>query len=161
MAKTKELKGEVVPRTARDLTPFEEMDRMFDHLFEGGFLRPFEWRWPDLAGFRHLEERLPKIDIVDREHELLVRAEIPGVKKDQLEITLVGDQLTIKGETREQTEEKGEIYRAEIRRGSFQRSVRLPEAVLGEKAKAHFEDGLLEVTIPKAHTSPRHSVEIE
>ena len=60
MAKAKELKGQVVPRTTRDLSPFEEMDHMFDRLFEGGFLRPFDWRWPELTGWRHLEERLPR-----------------------------------------------------------------------------------------------------
>jgi HSP20 family protein len=160
MTKLVEQEGRVVPRKTRDLSPFDEMDRVFDDLAEGGFLRPFDWRWPDLAGFRRLEERMPRIDVVDRETEVLVRAEIPGMRKEDVEVTLSGDLLTIKGETRTEKEEKGAFYRAEIRRGSFSRSLQLPEAVIGDKAVAHFADGLLEITIPKAEKSVRHTIRI-
>jgi HSP20 family protein len=160
MTKLTKQEGQVVPRTTRDLTPFEEMDRLFDHMLEGGFMRPFDWRWPDLAGFRRLEERMPRVDVIDREAEVLVRAEIPGIEKDQLELTLSDDLLTIKGETREEKEEKGEFYRSEIHRGSFTRTVRLPDMVVGDKARARFENGLLEITIPKAEKAVRHTVKI-
>jgi HSP20 family protein len=160
MTKLTKKEGQVVPRTTRDLTPFEDMDNLFDRLMDGGFLRPFDWRWPDLAGFRRLEERMPKVDVIDREEEVLVRAEIPGIKKDDLEITLSDEFLTIKGETREEKEEQGEFFRSEIHRGSFTRTVRLPDEVVGDKARAHFEDGMLEVAIPKAEKAVRHTVKI-
>lgn len=160
MNKMKEREDQVVPRTTRDLSPLDEMDSLFDRLTDGGILRPFDWRWPDLAGFRRLEERIPHVDVIDREGEVLVRAEIPGTRKDDIEVTLTHDLLSIKGETREEKEEKGEFFRSEIRRGSFVRTVRLPEEVLGDKAKAHFEDGMLEVTIPKAEKAARHTVKI-
>jgi HSP20 family protein len=161
MAKTKETKGQIVPRTTRELSPFEEMDRMFDRLFEGGGLRPFDWRWPELMGLRRLEERMPRIDVIDRDDEVVVRAEIPGLRKEDLEVTLSHDLLTIKGETREEKEERGEFYRSEIRHGSFTRSVRLPEAVDGEAAKAHFEHGILEITIPKLEGATRRAIPVE
>jgi HSP20 family protein len=160
MTKVKETKGEVVPRTTRDLSPFEEMDRLFERLFEGDMLRPFDWRLPELARFRRMQERMPRIDVVDRDEEILVRAEVPGVKKEDLEVTLSHDLLTIKAQTREEKEERGEFFRSEIQRGSLVRTVRLPDEVVGEKAKAHFEDGLLEITIPKAEKAARHSIKI-
>ncbi len=160
MTKLTKKEGQVVPRTTRDLTPFEEMDSLFDRLTEGGFLQPFDWRWPDISGFRRLEAHIPRVDVIDREEEVLVRAEIPGMHKDDIEVTLSDDFLTIKGETREEKEEKGEFFRCEIHRGGFTRTVRLPEEVLGDKARAHFEDGLLEVTIPKSEKTVRRTVKI-
>jgi HSP20 family protein len=161
MTRQKELQGQVTRRTTRDLSPFGEMDHLFDRLFEGGFLRPFEWRRPELTGWRHLDERLPRVDVIDRDEEVLVRAEVPGLKKEELEVTISDDLVTIRGETREEREEKGEVYRSEIRRGAFTRTVRLPTEVKAEGAKAHFEDGLLEVTLPKAREASRHTVTIE
>ena len=160
MTKTKEMKGQVVPRTTRDLSPFEEMDTLFERLFEGGHLTPFDWRWPGLASFRHMEERMPRVDVVDRDDEVVVRAEVPGLRREDLEVNLSQDLLTIKGETKEEKEEKGEFYRSEIRRGRFMRTLRLPAEVRGEEAKAHFADGVLEITIPKAERAARHSVKI-
>ena len=117
--------------------------------------------WPEFTGLRRLEERLPRVNVIDREDEVMVRAEIPGVHKDELDVSLSDNYLTIKGETREEKEEKGEFYRSEIHHGSFTRTVRLPETVRGEKAKARFEDGLLEITIPKTEKAKRHSVKID
>ncbi len=160
MAKTKEREGQVVPRTTRDLYPFEEMDHLFDHLLDSGFMRPFDWRWPDLSGFRRLEEHLPRVDMLERENELLVRAEIPGVKKDDLDVTLSHDLLTIKAKTQEKKQETGEWFRTEIRHGNFTRSLRLPVEVVADKATANFKDGILEITIPKAAEAKRHTVKL-
>jgi HSP20 family protein len=157
----RERKGQVVPRVTRDLTPFEETDRLFDTLFEGGFMRPFDWRWPEFSGLRRFETNIPRVDVIDREDEILVRAELPGVHKDELDINLSNEYLTIKGETREVKEEKGDYFRSEIRHGSFMRTVRLPEAVEGDKAKAHFEDGVLEITIPKSEKAKRRTIKID
>jgi len=161
MTTQKEMTGQVVPRTSRDLSPFEELDHLFDRLFEGGFLRPFDWRGPEMAGRRYFEGRLPRIDVIDREQEVVVRAEIPGMRKEDVEVAIANDLLTIKGKTHEEQEEKGEIYRSEIRQGSFTRSVRLPSEVKGDGAKAHFENGLLEITLPKAQEALHYRVTVD
>jgi HSP20 family protein len=97
------------------------------------------------------ELHAPELDVIDRDGEVFVTAEIPGVKKEDLQISLAGNMLTIKGETRsEEKEEKGEYYRCEISRGLFSRSVLLPTAVDDSKAKAEIRDDMLEITLPKA-----------
>ncbi|MGD2082595.1 MAG: Hsp20/alpha crystallin family protein [Chromatiales bacterium] len=161
MAKSRERKGELMPRTRRELSPFEDVDRMFDRLFEGGWMSPFAWRVPEWTALRDLEERVPSVDVIDREDEILVRAEIPGMRKEDVDVSISGDLLTIRGETREEKEEKGEYYRSEIRRGTFTRAVRLPAAVDMEKAKARFEAGMLEITLPKTEKAVRHSIHVE
>lgn len=161
MAKTKERKGQIVPRVTRDLSPFEEMDHLFNQMWEGGFFSPFQSHWPNWAPFRAFEDRLPHVDVIDRENEVLVRAEIPGLDKEHLDVSLSDEYLTIKGEEHEEKREEGEYYRSEIRHGSFTRTVHLPAQVDGEKAKAEFQDGILKISIPKMEQSKRHSVEIK
>jgi HSP20 family protein len=162
MLKLNEKKGHVIPAEPRSLTPFEEIDQVFDSLFEHGLLRPFEWwlgeKTPMLRGLRGT---MPRVDVIDREDHILIRAEVPGVRKEDLDITLSGDHLLIKGESKEEKEETGEFYRAEIRRGSFSRTIALPTGVVGEQAKARFENGLLEIRIPKAEQETRRKVDIE
>jgi len=161
MGKIIEKKGEVVPRVRSELTPFEQLDRVFDRLFEGGGMRPFDWRWPELGAFRTLEERLPHVDVIERDDHILVRAELPGIPKEKVSVTLAHDMLTIKAEVREETEEKGEYYRSEIRRGAFSRTISLPAPVKSEKAKAQFLDGILEITLPKEAQAARHTIKVE
>ncbi|MES9870550.1 MAG: Hsp20/alpha crystallin family protein [Sedimenticola sp.] len=160
MTKTKEKKGQVVPRVSRSLTPFEEMDRLFNQLWDGGMLKPFGSRWPMWGEFSDIEERFPKVDIIDREDEVLVRAELPGMNKEDLDISLSDEYLTIKAETHQEKKEEGEYYRSEIHHGSFTRTVHLPAQVDGTKATASFDEGMLEVTIPKAVQRKSHKIEI-
>lgn len=151
---------------SRAMSPFEEMDRMFDAFFGGrrhGWLSPFASRWP---GFGELpapfEGRTPKVDVIDRDHEVVVKAELPGVKKEDLDVTLGDNSVTIRATTRQETkEEKENYYRSEISSGSFMRTVGLPAAVDAEKAKAKFADGVLEMTLPKVEGAKRRNVKIE
>lgn len=161
MVKTLEKRGQLAPRVTRELTPLEEMDRLFDRLLEGGPMLPFEWRWPEWMGLRRMEGWLPRVDVIEREEEILVRAEIPGVKKEGLELSLTDTVLTLKGHTLEKKEETGEFFRSEIHQGEFLRTVALPCEVVPDQARARFEDGLLEVTLPKAERTPRHAIKIE
>jgi HSP20 family protein len=109
----------------------------------------------DLKGF-------PKVDVIDREDEVLVRAELPGVEKQDVNVTLADDVMTIKAESQRETkEEKGELHRAEIYRGSFQRSFTLPGSVDESKAKATMKDGILEVVMPKVEKAKRTAVKVE
>ena len=87
---------------------------------------------------------------------------MPGVNKDDLDISLTENTITIQGSSdRQEKEEKGNYYRCEISRGTFSRSVVLPSDVDEEKAKAVFKDGMLEVTLPKVEKSKRRSIQIE
>jgi HSP20 family protein len=156
MTRLKEKEGQVVPKVSRDLTPFEEMDRLFSKLFEGGLIRPFEW-----TGMRHFEEQMPRVDVIDREGELVVKAQLPGVRKEDVDISLSDEYLTIKGKTHEEKEEKGAFYRAEIRHGSFSRTIHLPSVVNAEKAEAGFDKGVLEIRLPKIEQIRKHKVPIK
>jgi HSP20 family protein len=152
-------KGEIQRAPARMLSPFEGFDRMFDDFFGRGWLRPFRREWP---AFPELELTMPKIDVIDRDAEVLVRAEVPAVKKEDIEVSVSGDVLTIKGESKhEEKEEKGDYYRSEISRGSFSRMVTLPAAVDEEKAKASLKDGVLELTLPKVEKAKRRTIKVD
>ncbi|MCU0835571.1 MAG: Hsp20/alpha crystallin family protein [Chromatiaceae bacterium] len=158
-SKRKELM-EAVPR--RELHLFDEMDRLFDALFHRGWLRPFRESWPEWAGLGEtFEMTAPRVDLIDREDELLVRAEVPGVEKKDLEVDLSGQMLTIRGERRrEEKKGEGEYFRSEIARGSFSRTLRLPEEVDFEKARAEFADGMLEIHLPKTHKTERRRITV-
>lgn len=145
------------------LTAFEEMERLFDRLFPRGWMRPFRWEpltWHEMAPL--FEGGLPKIDVIDRDSDIVVRAEIPGVEKKDLEVSLTENLLTIKGRTgHEVKEEKGDYYRCEMSRGEFTRTVALPAPVLGDKAKAELKDGVLELTLPKVEESKRLAIKVQ
>ncbi len=157
---TKEVRKTETPRA---LTPFEEIDRYFDNLFSRGWLRPTQWEWPTWAETKApFGGKLPKVDVIDREKEVLVRAEVPGVEKDNLDIAVTESAITIKGTAHhEEKEEKGEYYRCETSHGSFARTVALPADVDSEHAKAKYKDGVLEVTVPKVKKAHRRTVKID
>jgi HSP20 family protein len=147
---------------ARALSPFEEMDRMFDQYFRRSWMRPWRFEWPSFPELALPEMKLPKVDVVDREAEVVIKAEVPGVEKKDLDISVGEDSVTIKGSTsHEEKEEKGDYYRREISRGAFLRTVALPATVDGSKAKASFKDGMLELTLPKVEKARRHTVKID
>jgi len=156
----KESKQEIQPaRPARAPSPFEEMERLFDDYFARGWLAPFRRSWPSWSEF---EGKLPRVDVVDREGEILVKAELPGVDKKDLEISVTDNSVTIKGSTsHEEKEEKGDYYRCEISRGSFSRVVGLPADVDAARATSSFKDGMLELTLPKQKKSKRHTIKID
>jgi HSP20 family protein len=151
---------EVVPR--RELSLLDEMDRAFDGLFHRGWLRPFRDAWPDLARFEEaLGMGTPRVDVLDRDEEILVRAEVPGVEKKDLQVDLSGQVLTLHGERRrEEKEEKGEYFRSEIAHGMFSRTIHLPEEVAADKVVAEFKDGILEVHLPKTRRTERRRIEV-
>ncbi len=154
--------GEVQRSTpSRWMSPFEEMERLMEEFSPRGWLR--RWEWPAFPEFgRRMELRMPKVDIIDRDAEVVVKAEIPGVDKKDLDVSVTGNSVTIKGETRrEEKEERGDYYRNEIVRGSFARTLALPAEVDASQAKAAFKDGILEVVLPKKAEAVRSRVVIE
>ena len=150
-----------VPR--RMVSPFEEMDRLFERIVPRGWLRPFGWESPLLSEFAEpLAMRLPRVDVFDGEENVVIRAEIPAVAKKDLDISVNDTSVTIKGKVvREERREKGEYCRCEIGVGEFSRTLALPCAVDGSRAIAHLEDGMLELTLPKVEKSKRHTVKID
>jgi HSP20 family protein len=159
-AKTTEIQEATPVRMA---SPFDEMDRLFDRLLaRRGWMRPWRTDWPSLGEIGWAEPRVPKVDIVDREDDIMMRVEVPGIDKNELEISVGEDSVTLRGETRrEEKEEAGDLYRCEISHGAFSRTVGLPAAVDGSKAKAVFRDGVLTLTLPKVERARRHTVHID
>ena len=100
----------------------------------------------------------PQVDMFERDGKLVVQADLPGIKKDDVKVEITGHQLTIEGERKEQQEEKGEgFYRSERSYGSFFRRIPLPEGVHTENAKATFTNGVLEISMeaPKLASAAR------
>jgi HSP20 family protein len=122
-----------------------EMNRMFDDVF-GGLAR----RTGRQQGAQ-ASEWAPSMDVLNRDGDLVVRAELPGVRQEDVDITVHDRVLTISGERREeQQQERGGYYVRERRHGSFRRSMTLPEGVDEGEIRARFENGVLEVTVAGA-----------
>jgi len=120
------------------VSPFEEMERMFGGMLPRARIRPSQWEWPSWAEMSSLvEEKVPRLDIIERDNEVIVRAEVAGVDKKDLDISVTDHTVTIKGCTKEEhKEEKGGYFRSEISQGSFSRTSTLPCDVDGDKARA-------------------------
>lgn len=153
-------KGEIEKAPALFAKRWDDMDRVFEDFFGRSWLRPFGgWGRPFATEFEPL---LPKVDVVDREDEVVVRAEVPGMEKDELEISVSGNMLTLKGETRrEERKEAGDYTRCEMSRGAFARMLALPAEVDEDRAKASLKDGVLELKLPKLEKSKRRAIKIE
>jgi len=148
---------------ARALSPFEEMERLFEGYFPRGWMRPFGWErpsWGELTA--PFEGKMPRVDVIDRDEELIVKAELPGVDKKDLDVSVTENTVTIKGSTsHEEKEEKGDYHRSEMSRGTYSRTLTLPTDVEADKAKAKFKDGVLELSLPKMKKAKRHSIKVD
>jgi HSP20 family protein len=156
-------KGREKPATNAWLRPYEEFERLFERMLSRNPLKPLTWDMPAWREFMAAPDaRLPSVDIIDRDDHVLVRAEIPGVGKDDLNVSISDNVLIIKGDTRrEEKKENGDYFRHEISRTSFARSVTLPDGIDASKVSAALTDGVLEVTVGKAETAKRRSVKVE
>jgi HSP20 family protein len=158
MSKEEKQSKEITKAQPRALSPFEEMDRWMDAMTRG-FFHPMRWEWPS---WPEVQIQAPKVDVVDRDNEILIRAEVPGVKKEDLEVSMTDNTVTIKGSTsHEEKEEKGDYYRHEISKGSFSRTVALPGDVDSDKCQTSFKDGVLELTVPKVEKAKRRTIKVE
>ena len=148
---------------ARALSPFEEMDRLFDAFSSHSWFRPFQMEWPRLhKGVTPFEGKMPDVDIIERDDEVVIKAEMPGVDKKDIDISVTQNSVTIKGTaSHEEKEERGDYYRCEISRGSYARTMSLPAEVDETKSKATYKDGVLQLTLPKLKKSKRHSIKVE
>ncbi len=135
-------------------SPFAELERIrreFDRLLEDVFPATAE-REQILA---------PPVDVYETDTEVVVKAEIPGVKKEDIEVTIKDNALHIKAERKEEREEKTEnVHRVERFYGRIERIVPLPAEVKAEEAKAEYKDGVLEVRIPKVKVSKEAKIQV-
>jgi len=150
------------------LSPFSLMRRMMedmDRLFEGfGGGRAVDvGPMPGLPSSRGLSVWSPAIEVLERDGNVVIRADLPGLSPDDVRIEATDDSLVIEGERRSELEAEEEgVYRSERTYGRFSREVPLPEGADPQKAQARFENGVLEVTIPlAAESSRRRRIEIQ
>jgi HSP20 family protein len=132
----------------------DEMDRVFEDFgFGRGLLAPRIGRRLMQAPWRGLatewEAWSPEIDVFHRDNELVVRADLPGLKKDDVTVDITEDSITIQGERKQEHKEEREgMYRSERSYGRFYRVIPLPEGAITDQARASFKDGVLEITLP-------------
>jgi len=144
--------------------PLIEVERAFDRLVGRGW--PLTWHMRDFPALDNLLEfegtRLSKLDIIDRPNEVMVRAEVPGLEKKDVTVSLTDNLLTIKGRTQsEKKEEKGDYHRHEISSSSFARSVSVPGTLDATKVVASLKDGILEIKLPKTTTSKSREISVQ
>ena len=137
--------------------PFREgmsLRSAMDRLFDDSLIRPEAWvspsQWTD-----------PPVDVYETKDDVVVKATLAGLKPEDTDITITGNTLTIRGESKEEKEVKEEDYiRRERRYGSFSRAITLPEGLEGDKAEAAFENGMLTLRIPKSEESKPKTIKV-
>ncbi len=145
-------RGEALARR-ETVQPFAELHRRMDDLFDA-FLRDFDdpFRGPAaMPGFRDEAMLAPSVDVSETDGEVQVTADLPGLTEEDVEVTLDDNVLTIRGEKRQDREEKKRNWHVVERSyGRFQRSIPMPTGLEQDKVKANFKNGVLTVTLPKA-----------
>ena len=136
---------------ARDMMTLREaMDRLFDD----AFTRPLSLTGNGWS--------MPAVDMYQTDNEIVVKAALPGIKADEVQINITGDVLTLKGEVKQQEDVKEKAYHIhEQRWGTFERTLVLPANVVADKAKADFENGILTITLPKAEEAKPRTINIK
>lgn len=157
MAKKEKERKEVVPAGRPDQGPWplaREMDRLFDEFWR----RPFGGLMGMERLLPSLETRMPwpTLDVYEDKGDVVVKSDIPGMTKEDIEVNLTGTTLTISGEKKKSEEVKEkDYYRSERSHGMFRRSVDLPAEVQTDKVTATFKDGVLEIRLPKSEEAKK------
>ena len=146
-----------VRRTAPRTRSMEEFFEDFPPRRWMETFEPLGWKWPMDIDM----ERSFRLDVIDHDKELIVRGELPGVEKDDVEVTVAGNRLMIEAEREfEEVDEKEEFYRHELGYGKLTRTVALPDEVDPDNIHAELKDGILKVTLPKIRAAERHTVKV-
>lgn len=136
-----------------------DLDRMFED-FLGRRMLPF-WpeRWWPAGG---MKITTPAVDLYEEKNDIVVKAELPGMEKDNIEVNLSARRLTIKGEKKQEEEVKKEgYYRSERSYGSFVRTLELPREVQTDKVKADFKNGILIIRLPKTEEAKKKETKVK
>jgi len=145
-------------RPFRELAPFREfekmrreMDRFWDSFFERGPTKA------EVGG-----EFLPALDLAEKDNELVVKCEVPGLEPKDIDISLSDGVLTIRGEKKQEREEKEADYHlVERSYGTFTRSIQLPKEVQSDKISASYKNGILKINLPKSEEAKKKEVKIK
>lgn len=135
------------------MTLREAMDRLFDDAFTRPFsiVRDGGSTWSS-----------PAVDMYQTDNEIVVKAALPGIKADEVQINVTGDILTLKGEMKQEEEKKDKSWHIrEHRWGAFERSVQLPTSVISDRARADFDNGILTITLPKSEEVKPKSITVK
>jgi HSP20 family protein len=149
---------EIMPRA-------QDMERWFDRMIEEfwrrpfpGLLRPERW-WPAEAG---MMMRTPAVDVYEEKDDVVIKAEIPGLSKEDISVQVTNSTLTIKGDKkREQEVKEDDYYRCERSFGSFTRAVALPCEVKADQVKASFKNGVIEIRMPKTEEAKKKAITVK
>ncbi len=146
-----------------------EIERLFDEFAPGWTHNPLRQSQqsvaePSRGAVVGWGTGVPAVDVVDKQKEVLVRAELPGLDQKDIDVRLSDDLLTISGEKKdehEEGEEDGSYYVSERRYGTFERTIRVPQGIDADKTEASFSKGVLTVTLPKTREAPDLSKKID
>ncbi len=144
--------------------PLEEVERLFGRLMPSGWLSPISWNWPIWPAIDEssLSIRTPKMDVMDRDEDVLIHVEMPGVEKRDVDVSVNNSTLVIKGSVQRETgEHRKNYYRCEIAQGSFARSLAIPSGIDKTRISATLKDGILEVKLPKEPEAQRRNIEVK
>ena len=157
-ARKSEKRGIEPYRRGGMLTPFSRMEEMFEEFLSRPFSRMM---WPSQK-FIEAAEQAPSVDIFEEGNSIVVKSDLPGMSKEDIEVNLTDDTITLSGEKKEEEKvEKKNFYYHERAYGSFSRTFTLPAEVQSDKAKASFKNGVLEVRIPKSEEARRKEKKIK
>jgi HSP20 family protein len=159
--KTKESESLAPRRAFETMSRVEQdMERMFHEFWRRPFSNlwePERW-WPSRA----VTLQMPAVDVYEEKDDVIVKAEVPGLSKEDLDVTLTESTVTIKGEKKKEEEIKEKnYYRNERSCGSFARSIELPAEVKTDHAKASFKDGILEIRLPKTEEAKKKTTKVK
>lgn len=141
---------------------FHDFERAMEDYFNRHWPSRFQWNWPKMPEFTgRFDWNVPDVDVIDHGGELVVKAEIPGMDKNDLDISVSGNVLTIRGTKKEEKKEEKENYvMSEIRAGTFARTLTLPAEVDSNNVKATYENGVLELTLPKSPAAAKRTIKV-
>ena len=144
------------------LTAMRDLEHKIENMFHDLWHSPFHReKTTDLFSYDSLGH-MPRMDVVDRDKEILIKAELPGIDKKDIDISITNNQLVIKAKScHEEKEEKGDYLKQEISKSEIYRSMLLPADVDDSKVKTSFKNGVLKLTIPKHENSHRKSIEVK
>ena len=144
------------------LSAFNNLEHKIENMFKSMWHNPFHHEEKTELTFPATFNHMPKIDVLDRDKEIFVKAELPGFDKKDIEVSISNNRLLIKAHSHhEEKEEKGDYLKQEIKSSEIFRSIQLLGEVDDSKIKTSFKNGLLEMTIPKHESSHRRRIEIE
>ncbi|MBU6481208.1 MAG: Hsp20/alpha crystallin family protein [Nitrospirae bacterium] len=163
--KEKESKALATRKPAEIMPRAYEMERWFDRMVEDFWRRPFpsllrpERWWPAETG---MMMRMPAVDVYEDKDQVVIKAEIPGLAKEDISVQVTDSTLMIKGEKKREEEVKeDDYYRCERAFGAFTRAVNLPCDVKADQVKASFKNGVLEVRMPKTEEAKKKAITVK